>query len=563
MLGIVKSNYWTDFKELANAYHPKLRNVLTPFVTNSDMMALATAKITKDGDKSGGIQSSTGKLSFKEEAAGKLRVFAIVDGLTQWLLYPLHKLIFKVLKYIPMDGTFNQLRPLHRLLRLKAKSFYSLDLSAATDRLPLAIQEHLLNEWFSAVPNFGTHWANILVKRAYRYFVDPNIGYKFKKEFGFLGSVHYKVGQPMGALSSWAMLALTHHFLVQVSAWRIGFVKPGKLYTNYALLGDDLVIVDKPVAKSYIWLMTKIGVAINLNKSILSPSGKGLEFAKRTFIDGMDVSPISLRDLSLSLVPGNVSNWVAFAKSHSLDFFAQAKILGYGFSAIKPSFRKLNHALKVVYLANIAKIDINSQVLSLRAKLPVDLNVNVPLFKQQVLQPIFDDLKAGFQISGDDWDNDYGIAVLDVDEETRFESILYNTPYYVIDWATAHPEMFKSSCNEMLEFTSKSFEEVQAIVLAGMKSNAFHLTKDEAPYIISQLQRTLFGFDIDAIRTFDECLSCYLIVTKMKAIQDIAIHKLDPKVKITRQAKLPYQVKLFRGWSKIILRTVKSNNKTT
>jgi len=308
MMGIVKSSYWTDFKALANAYHPKLRNVLTPFVTNSDMMELANAKFTNDGKPASGIQSSTGKLSFKEEAAGKLRVFAIVDGLTQWLLYPIHKLIFKLLRYIPMDGTFNQLRPIHRLLKLKAKSFYSLDLSAATDRLPLAIQEHLLNEWFSAVPNFGTHWANILVKRSYRYFVDPQIGYKFKKEFGFMGSVKYRVGQPMGALSSWAMLALTHHFLVQVSAWRIGFVKPGTLYTKYALLGDDLVIADKPVAKSYIWLMTKIGVAINLNKSILSPSGKGLEFAKRTFIDGTDVSPISLQELSLSLVPGNVSN---------------------------------------------------------------------------------------------------------------------------------------------------------------------------------------------------------------------------------------------------------------
>lgn len=31
------------------------------------------------------------------------------------------------------------------------------------------------------------------------------------------GSVRYSVGQPMGALSSWAMLALTHHFIVQWS----------------------------------------------------------------------------------------------------------------------------------------------------------------------------------------------------------------------------------------------------------------------------------------------------------------------------------------------------------
>jgi len=36
------------------------------------------------------------------------------------------------------------------------------------------------------------------------------------------GVYRYAVGQPMGALSSWAMLALTHHCLVQVAALRVG-----------------------------------------------------------------------------------------------------------------------------------------------------------------------------------------------------------------------------------------------------------------------------------------------------------------------------------------------------
>jgi hypothetical protein len=37
-------------------------------------------------------------------------------------------------------------------------------------------------------------------------------------------AVRYEVGQPMGALSSWAMLALTHHFIVQFAARRCGYV---------------------------------------------------------------------------------------------------------------------------------------------------------------------------------------------------------------------------------------------------------------------------------------------------------------------------------------------------
>lgn len=51
-----------------------------------------------------------GRLGFKEEAAGKLRVFAYVDPFTQWLLRPLHDALFEVLDVIPQDGTTDQLR---------------------------------------------------------------------------------------------------------------------------------------------------------------------------------------------------------------------------------------------------------------------------------------------------------------------------------------------------------------------------------------------------------------------------------------------------------------------
>jgi hypothetical protein len=95
------------------------------------------------------------RLGFKQEP-GKLRVFAMVDCWTQMLLYPLHRLIFKILGSIPMDGTFNQYAPLKRLLRrVKASKLplYSLDLSAATDRLPVYLQALLLNAWIGN--NFG------------------------------------------------------------------------------------------------------------------------------------------------------------------------------------------------------------------------------------------------------------------------------------------------------------------------------------------------------------------------------------------------------------------------
>jgi len=56
-----------------------------------------------------------GKLGLKQEAAGKMRVFAMVDPISQWVLYPIHRFIFdNILKKIPMDGTFDQTKPLFR-----------------------------------------------------------------------------------------------------------------------------------------------------------------------------------------------------------------------------------------------------------------------------------------------------------------------------------------------------------------------------------------------------------------------------------------------------------------
>jgi hypothetical protein len=149
------------------------------------------------------VRFPLGRLGLKQEMSGKLRVFAMVDAWTQWLLYPLHRFIFKLIRRLPTDGTFDQIAPLRRVPWGKpGLTLFSLDLSAATDRLPLSLQVALLDYIF---PSLGKIWAKVLTGREYTV---P----KTRQ------TVKYAVGQPMGALSSWAMLALTHHFIVQVSA---------------------------------------------------------------------------------------------------------------------------------------------------------------------------------------------------------------------------------------------------------------------------------------------------------------------------------------------------------
>jgi hypothetical protein len=102
--------------------------------------------------------------------------------------------------------------------------------------------------------------------------------------------IYYAVGQPMGALSSWAMLAISHHLLVQIAANRVG--NKG-WFLHYALLGDDIVIADEAVAKSYLVLIESLGITINMSKSFEMKSGT-LEFAKRWFSPHLgDISPIS------------------------------------------------------------------------------------------------------------------------------------------------------------------------------------------------------------------------------------------------------------------------------
>lgn len=151
--------------------------------------------------------ASLGRLGFKQEAAGKVRVFAMVDAMTNWLLKPLHDLLFDYLRKIDQDGTFDQLAPVTLLQQKGHRSFWCYDLSSATDRLPIKLQTMLLRPYLGSLADA---WAGLLIDRDYTYPMGKRN----------IGSVRYAVGQPMGALSSWAMLALTHHFIIQWAAMR-------------------------------------------------------------------------------------------------------------------------------------------------------------------------------------------------------------------------------------------------------------------------------------------------------------------------------------------------------
>jgi hypothetical protein len=149
-----------------------------------------------------------------------------------------------------------------------------MDLSAATDRLPVVLQEQILN-----ILGFeGTLWKEVL-----------------DREWDLKGeTTRYSVGQPMGAYSSFASLALTHHVIVRVAALKVG-VNPKKLL--YAVLGDDGALAHEKVAKSYRDLFLQLGMKINPIKGF---DGTVLEFAKQLWtINGYNISPLGAKNILL------------------------------------------------------------------------------------------------------------------------------------------------------------------------------------------------------------------------------------------------------------------------
>jgi hypothetical protein len=271
-----------------------------------------------------------GKLGFKVEPAGKIRVFAMVDAITQMVMAPVHKLLFHILGKIPTDGTFDQLRPAKALIASGKTRFWSYDLSAATDRFPVELQRGVMALLLGHT--MADLWVRLLVDRDYK--VPRWIAPRVPVPKGTPERVRYGAGQPMGALTSWAAFSLTHHFLVQYAAYCVY----GKVtwFLDYALLGDDIVLADKQVAEAYLVLLSQIGVEYGLAKSLISSTG-GFEFAKRTFVCGKDASAISLLALGVAKADLSVLEQVlVHSGTRPLEETLRicARILGYGYRTL-------------------------------------------------------------------------------------------------------------------------------------------------------------------------------------------------------------------------------------
>lgn len=255
------------------------------------------------------IGQGLSQFALKIEAAGKIRLFALMDSITQSVLSPLHDMLYNLLRSIPNDGTFDQEASIKRsqVKALKANMAFSFDLTAATDRLPSKLTAQII-AGISGL-DIAVYWWRIMTDR--NFFFNQKVADKYEISSG---PYRYSVGQPMGGLSSWAGLAVTHHWIVQLAASRV----TGSYTWNesYEILGDDLVIFDEAIAKEYLVIMSDLGCEINLHKSIVSKSRPVFEFAKRTCWGNHIVSGISIAQVQAGWnVGGRINNAYAWFNS--------------------------------------------------------------------------------------------------------------------------------------------------------------------------------------------------------------------------------------------------------
>ncbi|KAG6467727.1 hypothetical protein ZIOFF_074369 (mitochondrion) [Zingiber officinale] len=92
-----------------------------------------------------------------------------------------------------------------------------------------------------------------------------------------------------------ALFSLSHHYLVWLAAI-LEYPKIRTPFKRYALLGDDIVIADRKVARRYKELLTMLGVSISESKSIDSKVGAP-EFAKQFWVNKVqtNLTPVSAK----------------------------------------------------------------------------------------------------------------------------------------------------------------------------------------------------------------------------------------------------------------------------
>lgn len=135
----------------------------------------------------------------------------------------------------------------------EGRTVYGFDASSFTDRLPLDLQLKVLDELekFGLISEFDKSVFRLVSKGTY-----------WDNEFSRI--IAWKVGQPQGFGPSFNIATLTHVGIV------MSCVTHQEQENLFSVIGDDILIADDALAKSYVSKMQSLGVDINEEKSLSS-----------------------------------------------------------------------------------------------------------------------------------------------------------------------------------------------------------------------------------------------------------------------------------------------------
>jgi hypothetical protein len=211
-----------------------------------------------------------GKISAIQEGGAKGRIVATPTAWIQFYCYPYHKYLMKNIKRLESNYgiaglqygrscCLDQVSGIHQALQILNDGHQfcqAVDLSSATDRFPLEVQQALCYEL--GIPEFA---------EALNELKGPWLSPDGQSYWT------YNSGQPMGLYGSFALFHLTHYCVLNALSHELQL---NAAECNFCVLGDDVLIFSEPLRDAYLKVLEEWQVPISWHKSY---SGNVVEFA--------------------------------------------------------------------------------------------------------------------------------------------------------------------------------------------------------------------------------------------------------------------------------------------
>jgi hypothetical protein len=264
-------------------------------------------------DVSHGERWPFGYVDHRIQSDGKVRWFYAAPPWQNEMLAPFSRALYQYIRSIPEDHTYNQESGVNKVFDWikQGETCYSIDLSAATDSFPWTVTKQAIAT-LSVAPSWKT-----FISLYESLVLSPGAMIRTPVCPHELTHVTWTKGQPLGSQASFAMFALSHHYVVR----KLFSARGLDWKDQYVILGDDIVLKNRVIAGDYRDLMSALGVDISESKSVSSP--RVAEFAGRVILKDM----YGFKFKAFHVVPENLHSAISILGARAIR-------------ACKPSFAR-------------------------------------------------------------------------------------------------------------------------------------------------------------------------------------------------------------------------------